>query len=304
MVDHVGGEAEQESGHEVRAGGSRSGSRVLMSTGYCVYLRQYCVYFRQYCVYLRQYCVYLRQYCVYLRPGNIQLNSSQQPAPDTSPLYFPPPHPLATSEMSTRSGERTEGYGAAYSGRQPNLQSVNRFTPTPQHPGATASHPSSLGPTASRALALFCDCLENGMSARLVMRSARVGNNISFTCRELNSSAATAEQSRKKRPASSKKREKDKRRREIWLERRNCPSSAGPPLSSQQLQPQQQPQRTTAARADSAAAVSVGSLSDTFSTAEAGTSATSTPSILPYGKCSKTTARTAIRASERPSVVA
>ena len=90
---------------------------------------------------------------------------------------------------------------AAYSGRQLNLQSVNRFTPTPRHTGATASHPSSLGPTASQALALFCDCLENGMSAMLVMRSARGGNNISFTCRELNSSAATAEQGKKKRPA-------------------------------------------------------------------------------------------------------
>jgi hypothetical protein len=77
------------------------------------------------------------------------------------------------------------------------------------------------------------------MSARLVMRSERGGNNISFTCRELNSSTATAAQGSKKRPASSKKREKDKRRREIWLQRRNCPSSAGPLLSSQQLQPQQ-----------------------------------------------------------------
>ncbi len=173
--------------------------------------------------------------------------SSPQPALVPPPL-LPPPHPLPTGEMSTRRDKGTEGNGAASSGRQPNPRSVNRLTPTPQHTGDTASHPSSLGPTAARALALFCECLENSMSARLVMRSARGGNNISFACRELGSSAATAEQGSKKRPASSKKREKDKRRREIWLERRNCPSSAGPPLSSQQLQPQQQLQRRRAAR--------------------------------------------------------
>jgi hypothetical protein len=92
--------------------------------------------------------------------------------------------------------------------------------------------------------------------ARLVMRSARGGNNISFTCREMNPYAARAEKGSKKRPASSRKREKDKRRREIWLERRNCPSSAGPSISSQQLQSQQQLQRTTAATTVSAAEVS------------------------------------------------
>jgi hypothetical protein len=134
------------------------------------------------------------------------------------------------------------------------------------------------------------------MSARLVMRSARGGNNINFTCRELNPSAARAEQGSKKRPASSRKREKDKRRREIWLERRNCPSSAGPSISSQQLQPQQQLQRTTAATAVSAAEVSSNSLPNNFTTGA--------PASLPSGKHQKTTARTAVRASERPSVIA
>jgi len=137
-----------------------------------------------------QYCVYL--FSTVFTFTELCLSSSRHHTatqlPTASGRYLPPlsppPHPLATREMSTRSGKGTEGDGAAYSGRQPNLQSVNRFTPTPQHPGVTASHPSSLGPTASRALALFCDCVANGMFARLVMRSARGGNNISFTCRE------------------------------------------------------------------------------------------------------------------------
>jgi len=53
------------------------------------------------------------------------------------------------------------------------------------------------------------------------MRNGR-GNsiNISFSCREMTSSAATAEQGSNKRPASSRRREKDKRRRDLWLERR------------------------------------------------------------------------------------
>jgi len=140
------------------------------------------------------------------------------------------------------------------------------------------------------------------MWARLEMRSGRGHNNISFTCRE-NSSAATAVQGSNRRPANSRRREKDKRRREIWLERRKQSSTAGPPLSSQQPQPQQHLQVTSAA-AESAAAVSSCPPSDTLSaTAAATAAATSPPSILPSAKRSKTTANTAVRASERQSVI-
>jgi hypothetical protein len=144
-----------------------------------------------------QYCVYL--FSTVFTFTELCLSSSRHHTatqlPTASGRYLPPlsppPHPLPTRETSMRSDKGTEGDGAASSGRSRTFGWSTDSPPPPmQHTGATASYPSSLSPTALGALALFCNCLENDMSARLVMRSVRGGNSISFTCSEFKSSAA------------------------------------------------------------------------------------------------------------------
>jgi hypothetical protein len=97
-----------------------------------------------------------------------------------------------------------------------------------------------LGPIASRAFLLYCECLVNSSPARFVLQTKRGSQQLSFTCRDIPAGfTAVNKNLSRRRPANPRRFEKKRERRAEWLEGENLLYNLAPSQLPNQKQQQQ-----------------------------------------------------------------